>query len=104
MRWVTIWCIGSRCRRPRQGRSLATALGAGADAFLARPVSMPISRARLAHATQPLHGAAGAVSPTGRRKYLQAYFEAAEDENKAARVIMDQLLRLQFNHDGVLQT
>ena len=97
-RWVPIWAIGSGVDSEAEH---VLALDAGAGAYLERPVSIPVLKARLAQVTRYMARQQQFLS---HGQELQGYFEAAEEEIKAARLIMDRLLRTQATHVGVLQS
>ena len=99
VRWVPVWCLGLHPAGLSEAE-LAAAVGAGADAFFPRPVSHVMLTARLAHLGRYL---ARQRQFSTRDRELQAYYEAAEEEIRAARGIMDKLLRLQPDPSGVLR-
>jgi serine phosphatase RsbU (regulator of sigma subunit) len=99
VRWVPIWCLGMHPAALSEGE-LAAAIGAGADAFFPRPLSAAMLTARLTHLDRYLVRQRQFLT---RGAELQAYYHAAEEEIRAARGIMDQLLRPQPDGDGALQ-
>ena len=98
-RWVPIWCLGSAAEEAEH----AAALAAGADAFLTRPVSIPLLKARLSQVSRYMTRQRQLAT---RSHELQYYFESAENEIKTARTIMGRLPRAQPDAElsGVLES
>jgi len=88
-RWVPIWCLGHADGGEAEH---AAALSTGADVYLARPISIPLFKARLAQVSRYMTRQRQLAN---RSSELQYYFESAESEIKTARSIMGRLLRAQ---------
>jgi CheY-like chemotaxis protein len=96
-RWVPIWFVtGSE-----DTDEIADAITAGADAYIPKPVNVAILKAHLANAARYT---AIQRQMRDQNAELKAYFQASEDENRAARAIMQRLLPIQTEHGGVLRT
>jgi len=96
-RWVPIWFVtGSE-----DTEEIADAIAAGADAYIPKPVNVAILKAHLANAARYT---AIQRQMRDQNAELKAYFQASEDENRAARAIMQRLLPIQTEHGAVLRT
>jgi CheY-like chemotaxis protein len=96
-RWVPIWFVtGSE-----DTDEIAEAITAGADAYIPKPVNVAILKAHLANAARYT---AIQRQMRDQNAELKAYFQTSEDENRAARAIMQRLLPIQTEHGGVLRT
>ena len=97
VRWVPIWFVtGSE-----DSREIADAIAAGADAYIPKPVNVGILKAHLANAARYT---AIQRQMRDQNAELKNYFQASEEENRAARAIMQRLLPMQTEHGGVLRT
>jgi CheY-like chemotaxis protein len=97
VRWVPIWFVtGSE-----DIDEIADAIAAGADAYIPKPVNVAILKAHLANAARYT---AIQRQMRDQNAELKAYFQASEDENRAARAIMQRLLSIQTEHGTVLRT
>jgi len=97
VRWVPIWFVtGSE-----DIDEIADAIAAGADAYIPKPVNVAILKAHLANAARYT---AIQRQMRDQNAELKAYFQASEDENRAARAIMQRLLSIQTEHGSVLRT
>lgn len=97
VRWVPIWFVtGSE-----DIDEIADAIAAGADAYIPKPVNVAILKAHLANAARYT---AIQRQMRDQNAELKAYFQVSEDENRAARAIMQRLLSIQTDHGTVLRT
>ena len=96
-RWVPIWFVtGSE-----DTEEIATAIAAGADAYIPKPVNVAILKAHLSNAARYT---AIQRQMKAQNSELNAYFEVSEEENRAARDIMKRLLPIQTEHGKILRT
>ena len=95
-RWVPIWFVTDGDHE----HEIVAAMSAGADVHIPTPVNVPVFQAQLANLARRVR-----VQHQMRiqNAELNAYFEASEEENRAARDIMKKLLQMQSEHGAVLR-
>ena len=96
-RWVPIWFVTGN----EDTEEVAQAIAAGADAYIPKPVNISILKAHLSNAARYT---AILRQMQAQNAELDAYFEASEEENRAARDIMKRLLPIQTEHGKVLRS